>query len=129
MVQPYREGHYLNISLACRTLMFLFYGTAIAAKSYFSIGHAMLNYKSISSLLVGRDAFFLAVCSAILLSIFYELYVKCSNLNYRIRLVREENAYRLRIVERTRNEESVRRRKRTVQLTSFNDDLEPQVRG
>lgn len=58
----------------------------------------MLNTSSIRQFLIGRDATFLVICSIILLSIFYEIYLKCSNFNYRIRLVQDENEYRLKII-------------------------------
>lgn len=82
--------------------MFIFYGIVICGDVYFySISHAMLNTKAIKRFLIGREVAFLVICFIILISISYEIYVKWSNFNYRIRLVQEENEYRLKIIERT----------------------------
>lgn len=81
----------MNTSVITRLLMFMFYGLVVLGNLYFSLGTVTVNYHSVKSFLNARDAIFLVIILSIFLFIFYEIYNKCANLNYQIRVVREEN--------------------------------------
>lgn len=71
--------------------MFIFYGFVVLGNLYFSLGSITITYISVKKYLYARDIIFLLSNLIIFLLIIFELYEKCSNLNYQIRLVREEN--------------------------------------
>ena len=84
--------------------MFLFYGFILTGNLYYSLGVITVNYQSVQTYLTVRDTVFLVIILLTFLFIFYEIYNKCSNLNYQIRLVREENEFRLKITEKEKLE-------------------------
>jgi hypothetical protein len=96
-VGPFKYEIYMNGSVITRLLMFLFYGFVLTGNLYYSLSPITVNYQSVSTYLIARDAAFLVIILLTFLFIFYEIYNKCSNLNYQIRLVKEENEFRFKI--------------------------------
>lgn len=90
----------MNISVISRLFMFLFYGIVVLGNLYYSLGTITVNYQSTKNFLYARDTIFLLIVIFIFLFTFYEIYNKCSNLNYQIRLVREENEFKLKFIEK-----------------------------
>jgi hypothetical protein len=102
-IRPYKEELYMNIYFISRLLTFMVYGLIVLGDIYFSLGEATFNYSAAHSFLMVRDVLFLVTILVILGVIVREIYQKLSNLNYRIRVVREENEFKLQILERNRN--------------------------
>jgi hypothetical protein len=98
MIQPYKEEIYLNIVGACRLFMLSYYGVRVMGSLYYSLSPAMVNYSTVKPYLIGCDVLFLIVCLCLIIAISYEIYIKFSNLNYQIKLVREKNEIRLKFV-------------------------------
>jgi hypothetical protein len=99
-LNPFKYEIYMNGSVITRLLMFLFYGFILTGNLYHSLGAITINYETVRTYLAIRDAAFLVIILLTFLFIFYEIYNKCSNLNYQIRLVREENEFRFKITEK-----------------------------
>lgn len=78
--------------------MFYFYGTVILGNLYFSLGDFTINYQLAQRYLQTTLVVFLGIIIFIFLFIFYEIYLKCGDLNYRIKLVKEEDEYKLKLV-------------------------------
>jgi amino acid permease len=78
--------------------VFYFYGAVVLGNLYFSLGDFTINYQSALRYLQTTVAVFLGIIIFIFLFIFYEIYLKCGDLNYRIKLVKEEDEYKLRLV-------------------------------
>jgi hypothetical protein len=106
-VRPYRYEVYMNVAVVCRVLLFAFYIILVVGNLYFTLGHQTLNYNAFKAYLVARDIVFLAILVFIILFVGYELQQKFANLNYQIRLVREENEFKLQIIEKRKGEEEV----------------------
>lgn len=103
-IRPFKIEAYMNIAVIVRLLMFIFYGLVILGNLYYSLGSITFNYESTKTFLTIRDILFLVFFLIIFLLNFYEVYIKCSNLNYQFRLVREENEYKFKIIERQRHD-------------------------
>jgi hypothetical protein len=98
--QPFKYEIYTNIVVIIRLLIFVFYGLIVLGNLYYSVGRTTVNFQLVKNFLYVRDGIFLVIVMFIFLFIFYEFYVKCSNLNYQIRVVREENEFKIKIVEK-----------------------------
>ncbi len=96
-MNPFKYEVYMNGSVITRLLMFLFYGIVVTGNLYYSLSPITVNYHSVTTYLRVRDAAFLVIILLIFLFIFYEIYNKCSNLNYQIRLVKEQNEFKFKI--------------------------------
>lgn len=94
----------MNTVVICRLLMFIFYALVILGNLYFSLGPITINYAAIYRFMVLRDAVFIIIALVIFCFVVYELYLKCTNLNYQIRLVREENEFKLQITEKEKQD-------------------------
>ena len=81
----------MHIHIITRLLMFIFYVMVTLGKAYYGLGEVTLNYESTYKYLIARDIILLIILLVILLFIFYEIYHNCTRLNYRFKLVREEN--------------------------------------
>jgi hypothetical protein len=71
---------------------------------YFSLGKATYNATSITSFIYAGFFIFLLLVFGIIIVIAFEIYFKCRNLNYQIKVVREANLYKLELVQRNRGE-------------------------
>ena len=55
---------------------------------YFSMGEVTFHYRNVIRVVTGRMALFLVLLGGVFVAIFTEVYFKCSNLNYQIKLVK-----------------------------------------
>jgi len=53
------------------------------------MGEVTFNYNNVSQLITARVTIFLVLLFGVFIAIFVQIYYKCSNLNYQIRLVKE----------------------------------------
>lgn len=110
-IRPFKKQVYINLAVICKLMMFIFYGFVVLGNLYFSLGSITITYISVKKYLYARDIIFLLSNLIIFLLIIFELYEKCSNLNYQIRLVREENQFfKFKITEKEKiQEDSIKR--------------------
>lgn len=127
--RPYKEEIFLNMTILCRLLMFIFYILVMLGNLYFSLGDITMNFQSVKKYLVIRDSIFLVMMFAILMFVVYEMYRKFSNLNYQIRLVREENEFKLQITEKEKEKADSESSNRKDRLRSYaySDEAEAKV--
>ena len=55
---------------------------------YFLMGEVMFHYRNVTRIVSARVALFLVLLAGVFVAIFTEVYFKCSNLNYQIKLVK-----------------------------------------
>lgn len=96
----------MNIAISFRVLFFCYYSTLVLGGLYFGLGNITVNYKAAQAYALYTGSGFLVIELSLLVVIAWEIYTKCSNLNYEIELVKEENQYRLKITERERTNTS-----------------------
>jgi hypothetical protein len=90
-VRPYKADIYLNSAVLCRLLVFYFYGSVILGNLYFSLGDITINYILVKKYVQTTLVVFLIIVVFMFLFIFYDLYLRFNDLNYRIKLVKEED--------------------------------------
>jgi hypothetical protein len=103
-IRPFYEEFYMNIKVISRVLFLTEYLFIVLGKLYYSMGTVTFNYHSVTSFIIARDAIFLCLVFGIVIVIVFEIYFKCSNLNYQIKVVREANQYRLEFVDNRRGD-------------------------
>jgi ABC-type transport system involved in cytochrome bd biosynthesis fused ATPase/permease subunit len=87
-----------------RLLVFYFYGGVVLGNLYFGFGDFAINYGIVLRYLRTTLAVFLGIILFMFLFIFYEIYLRCSDLNYRIRLVKDDNEYKLKLCEKEKGQ-------------------------
>lgn len=100
----------MNFAIVCRLFMFSFYMLVMLGNLYFSIGDITFNYQSVKRYLLARNIIFMFVVFIIFVFVIYETYQNCSNLNYQIRLVKEQNEYKLKIMEKVEDKSNSKRK-------------------
>jgi hypothetical protein len=86
---------------------------------YYSIGSITYNYYKAYKMVIARDALFLTIVFAFFAAVFFEIYLNCSNLNYYISVVREENQFNLKIITKKRDDTVSREVSKTKNTTSY----------
>ena len=85
-------------------MIFIEYLFVVLGDLYFSMGDVTFNYDSVTSLITARVTLVMLVFLALFIVIFVEIYFKCSNLNYQIKVIKEEHLYRLELVAKDTTE-------------------------
>ena len=73
-------------------MLFLFeYIFIVLSYLYYTMSPVVFNYNTVTKLMTAQVTLFCILIFAIFIIIFVEIYFKCSNLNYQIKLVKEAN--------------------------------------
>jgi hypothetical protein len=70
------------------------------AKLYFNLGAITINYESFKNFIIWRLYILLMILVGLLAAIIYEIYQKINNIKYEIKLIKEENEYKIKILEK-----------------------------
>lgn len=100
--RPFREEFYTNLKTITRLFFLVEYIFIVLGNVYFSIGGILYNYDTIISFLTARVAIFLVFMVGLMVALVFEIYFTCSNLNYQIKFVKEENQFKLQLIEKGR---------------------------
>ena len=101
-VRPLCQRFYLNTKVVCRLFLFTTYLLIVIGNLYFSLGEVTFNYASASRYIVARDTVYLIVHFILIIVIIFQIYFKCSSLNYQIMIVKEANAYKILLVKKNK---------------------------
>ena len=99
-IMPFKDDFYRHIKIISRLLFLTEYIFIVLSYLYFSMGPVNFNYSSVHKILTGQVSLFFVLLFFIFLVIFIEIYFKCSNLNYHIKVVKEAHLYKLELIQK-----------------------------
>jgi hypothetical protein len=99
-IRPFSQEFYMNVKIICRLLFLTEYIVIVLGNLYYSMGEVVFNSFSVTTSVVGRASIFVVLAYGTVIVILFEVYFKCTNLSYQIKVVREANKYKLELVNK-----------------------------
>jgi hypothetical protein len=87
-IRPFSHEFYMNVKIVCRLLFLTLYIFMVVGNLYYSMGDLLFNSNTVASFLVARASIFLFLIATSVIIIAFEIYFKCSNLSYHIKVVK-----------------------------------------
>ena len=100
VIRPYKEDYYVNLQVICRLFFLATYLLVALGSLYYTMGPLVFNYYTAYEFVIARHSVFLTIIFAFFIAVFFEIYALCTNLTYKINLVREENQLKFQFVHK-----------------------------